>query len=120
MNSVRRETAMAITVNIYYKGKGDNARLFAQEMTDSGIVDRIRSKQGNLKYEYFLPMEDCSTVLLIDSWENQQALDLHHASEIMGEILALREKYDLTMRVERFLSDENGIPDSDKKFIRTE
>ncbi len=109
---------MAITINIYYKGKGDNAKRFAQEMLSSGIVDRIRSREGNLKYEYFVPLEDSSVVLLIDSWESQQALDLHHSSEIMSEILALREKYDLTMTVERFITDVDGIPESDKQFIK--
>ncbi len=49
----------------------------------SGIVDEIRAQEGNLKYEYFLPMNDDETVLLIDSWENQQALDIHHKSPMM-------------------------------------
>lgn len=58
------------------------------------------------------------TVLLIDQWENQAAIDVHHASPMMTTIAALREKYDLHMTVERFLSDGSGVPDSDKKFIR--
>ena len=65
---------MAITVNIYYTGKDDNARKFAKDMMASGIVDAIRAEEGNLRYEYFFPMEDEHTVLLIDSWANQEAL----------------------------------------------
>lgn len=30
----------------------------------------------------------------------------------------LREKYDLHMRVERYVSDETGIPETDKAFIK--
>jgi quinol monooxygenase YgiN len=63
-------------------------------------------------------MDDEETVLLIDSWENQQALDVHHASPMMGRIMELREKYDLTMTVERYVSDEAGVPKGDKRFIR--
>ena len=37
---------------------------------------------------------------------------------MMRTIAALREKYDLKMRVERFVSDEGGIPDKDAAFIR--
>ena len=55
----------------------------------------IRAEAGNLRYEYFLPMNDPETVLLIDSWEDQGAIDLHHASPMMAKIAALREKYDL-------------------------
>ena len=40
-------------------------------------------------------------MLLIDSWTDQEAIDLHHASPMMKEIMKLREKYDLHMNVER-------------------
>lgn len=109
---------MSITMNLYYTGKNGNARKFAEEMENSGTADAVRRENGNLRYEYFISMADPETVLLIDSWKDQQALDIHHASEMMGMIAALREKYDLTMRVQRYLSDEGGILDSDKKYIR--
>lgn len=106
---------MSITINIYYTGKNGSARAFADEMEKSGIADRIRNEAGNLRYDYFLPMSDGETVLLIDSWENQQAIDVHHASPMMKEIAALREKYDLHMKVEQFTGYENP---ADEKYIR--
>lgn len=109
---------MAITVNIYYSGKNGNARKFAQEMVSSGVVDNIRAEKGNIRYEYFLPMDDEETVLLIDSWEDQHSIDVHHASPMMEEIVKLRDKYDLHMKVERFVSDEGGIPTTDLSFIK--
>lgn len=108
---------MAITINIYYKGKNGNARQFAQEMTESGVVNDIRAECGNLRYEYFFPMYDDETVLLIDSWESQKAIDLHHQSPMMAKIAELREKYDLHMKVERYTSDDE-IPLTDKQFIK--
>lgn len=107
---------MAITINIYYSGTNGSARKFAEEMVSSGIVDAIRAESGNLRYEYFFPMNDDETVLLIDSWTNQAAIDAHHASSMMTRIAELREKYDLHMKVERYLSDETG--EQDKSFIR--
>lgn len=109
---------MAITIHIYYTGPNDNARRFAEEMAASGIVGRIRAEEGNLQYDYFFPMDDAQTLLLIDRWDSQQSLDLHHASPMMEEISRLRERYGLRMRVERYLSDDKGIPASDKAFIR--
>ena len=61
---------------------------------------------------------DSETVLLIDRWTNQEAIDAHHETSMMQTILRLREKYDLHMRVERYLSDEQEIPDKDMSFIR--
>ena len=95
-----------ITVNLYYKGQNGSARAFAQEMEQSGIADAIRSEKGNLRYQYFVPLDDPETVLLIDSWVDQAAIDEHHASPMMKQLAALREKYDLHMTVERFVSDE--------------
>ena len=109
---------MAITVNIYYSGTNGNARKFAEEMISTGIVDEIRAEEGNLKYEYFFPMSDSETVLLIDIWKDQLALDIHHKSLLMSRIISLREKYNMTMKVERYITDEAGIPDRDKMFIK--
>ena len=47
-----------ITVNLYYKGKNGSARAFAEEMEASGIADSIRAEEGNLRYQYFIPMND--------------------------------------------------------------
>ena len=109
---------MSITVNIYYSGKNGSARKFAEEMEKSGTADLIRGEQGNLRYEYFFPMNDAETVLLIDSWKDQESIDLHHASPMMKTISSLREKHDLHMKVERYISDEDGVPNMDRSFIR--
>ncbi len=93
---------MTLTINIYYTGKNGNAKKFAEEMQSSGIVDKIKSKTSNLKYEYFYPVNDKETVLLIDKWASQSDLDAHHKSDLMKQIAALREKYKLKMRVEKF------------------
>ncbi|MDE5868425.1 MAG: antibiotic biosynthesis monooxygenase [Anaeroplasmataceae bacterium] len=74
---------MSLIINIYYTGENGSARKFANEMISSGIVDKIRAEEGNEDYEYFYPLEDKETVLLIDKWKNQEALDFHHQSEKM-------------------------------------
>ncbi len=114
----KRSGKMSLTVNLYYTGKEGNARKFAEEMESSGTADRIRAEKGNLRYEYFIPLNDPETVLLIDSWADQEALDVHHASPMMGEIAALRNKYDLHMKAERYVSDEGGFSAHDRSFIK--
>ncbi len=108
---------MSLTVHIYYRGENGAAKRFAEEMTSSGTVAAIRAERGNLQYEYFYSVEDEETVLLVDRWENQAALDAHHETQMMRRIMELREKYDLHMRVERMLSDETGRTDG--RYVRT-
>ena len=107
---------MAITVNLMYTGTDGNARKFVEEMISTGTVDSIRAEKGNLRYEYYVSVDDPETVLLIDSWEDQEAIDAHHASPMMVTIANLREKYDLHMNVERFISADT--PESENHFIR--
>ena len=104
-----------ITLHLFYTGTNGNAIKFAQEMETSGTAELIRQEPGNLRYQYFTPFDDPETVLLIDSWENQEAIDVHHASPMMAQIARLREKYDLHMKAERFVSEEMG---TDEHFLR--
>lgn len=107
---------MAITINIRYTGKDGNAEKFAREMVSNGTVDAIRKESGNLRYEYYRPFDESESILLIDSWVSQEALDVHHISPMMKTITDLREKYDLHMSVERYVSAD--APQSDDKFIK--
>ena len=105
-----------ITIHLLYTGKGGSARAFAQEMLDSGTAEEIRNEEGNLRYEYFVSLADPETVLLVDSWADQAAIDRHHASPMMAKIAALREKYDLHMQVKRYA--EIGENAADERFLR--
>ena len=107
---------MAITVNLRYTGTNGKAHAFAEEMMSSGTVEKIREEAGNLRYEYYTSLEDPETVLLIDSWTDQEAIDKHHASPMMGTIAELRDKYDLHMTVERYMGVDDNL--EDEKFIR--
>ena len=118
---------MSITINIYYKGENGSARDFAREMIESGIVDEIKKEPGNIRYNYFFPIDDVETVLLIDTWENQEAIDIHHNSTMMEKIVKLREKYNLHMIVERYIywmiisriMTKNTLKNRNIKFYKT-
>lgn len=58
---------MSLTVNLYYTGTNGAAKKFVQDMLDQGIVAKIKAEKGNLKYDYFIPLDDSETILLIDS-----------------------------------------------------
>lgn len=88
--------AQQLTINIRYTGKDGSARKYVEEMESSGIASRIRAVEGCLGYDYFFPADDPEGLLLIDSWENLEALNRYHASPAMKEAAALREKYGLS------------------------
>lgn len=47
--------------------------------------------------------------------QKRKAIDDHHASPMMQQLAALREKYDLHMTIERFVSDEY---EADMKYTK--
>lgn len=93
---------MSLTINILYTGKNGSAKKFAEAMVSSGLVYKVRAEEGNLRYEYYFPMQDEESVLLVDEWKNEEALNSHHKSPMMKEIANLREKYKLKMQVKKF------------------
>lgn len=107
---------MSFSMNLYYTGHDGSAKAFVKEMCESGTVDEIRKLPGCLRYDYFISLSDDETVLLIDTWESQQALDDYHASDLMKKVAFLREKYDLHMKAERYVRDD--MNDKDGSFIR--
>ena len=74
---------MSLVVNLYYTGENDSAKRFAEEMEKTGVAQRIRNEPGNERYDYFQSLNDSETILLIDQWRDQQALNAHHASPMM-------------------------------------
>ena len=108
---------MTLTINIRYTGAPGAARAFADDMESTGTAAAIRAEAGNLRYEYYQPLADPDTVLLIDQWVDQAALDAHHASPMMAVIAKLRDRYDLHMAVERYVDVADGAAD-DEGFIK--
>ena len=82
--------------------------------------DGLRLRAAGLifacKRPYRNGIYNTETILLIDSWSSQDALDIHHASPMMAQIAALRKKYDLHMKAERYISADT--PESENQFIR--
>lgn len=108
---------MTVTVHLFYTGENGNARKFAEEVISGGTADAIRNEKGNCGYDYYLSLSDPETVLLVDSWEDQAAIDAHHSSPMMEEVLRLREKYGLSVRAERFQPDSAGFTSNDRKYL---
>ena len=108
---------MALVMNLFYTGKDGSAQAFVREMEASGLAESIRREPGNVMYRYYQPLDDPDTVLLIDGWADQAALDAHHATPMMAQLSALRDKYDLHMRSERYVTDD-AAPETDAAFLR--
>ena len=98
-----------LTVNLRYTGENGAALAFAKEMTASGTVDAIRAEEGNIRYEYYISLNDPQTVLLIDSWRDQAAIDAHHASPMMKTIASVFPTFSMTFSARSMTSCLDSI-----------
>ncbi len=92
---------MKVVINVHYRGDGDSARRFVEDMVSEGVLERVRAEGGCLGYEYFASMEDPGHVLLVEHWEDESALDAHSRSDNMAAISSLKNRYALSAEVER-------------------
>ena len=108
---------MSFMMMLTYHGEGNNAVNFAKEMMESGIVEAIRKLDGCIQYAYYFPYDHHNTVILIDEWKDQDALDAYHASDLMQHVAMLREKYDLHVTSRRLIDDITNAH-IDDRFLR--
>ena len=97
---------MAITVNIYYSGDGDNARKFAAEMISSGTVARIKAEEGNLKYDYSFDAEDSNALILTELWKDHEAVAFHNGREHFKKLGEMKSEYVESVEIQRFEAEQ--------------
>ena len=106
-----------ITMRIYYRGTQGAAGSVVTQMEAEVIAGDIRREPGCVRYEYFQPLDEPGTILLLDTWKDQEALDAHHASPMMKRLAELRVRFDLKMTAEKYVSVDLG---EDSKYIKWE
>lgn len=62
-------------------------------------------------------MDDPDSILLIVSRTSQDVPDIHHHTPMMQTIAVLRDKYDLHMRIERYVPAAPNHDAHDARFI---
>lgn len=80
---------MTIVLLVKYRGSEGAARMFADEVASTGILDRVRAEDGNIEYGYYRSLSDPDEVLLVERWRDRAALDAYKAGEplaLIGEI----------------------------------
>lgn len=91
-----------VVLNVEYVMKPGGARAFVRELEELGVLQDIRSHEGCLKYDYYLPLDGGDNLLLIERWTSQRALDKHQASPCMTVLRQVKGKYTADSKAEKF------------------
>ena len=93
---------MGVVINVHYRGNGGSARRFVEDMVSEGVLGAVHAEDGCIGYEYFVSFEDPDSIVLIEHWRDEAALDAHTRSENMRRIGSLKDRHCLSATVEKF------------------
>ena len=66
-----------IVLNVTYKCKPDMRDEFLEAICAEGIDDACRAEDGNIKYDYYKPVDGSDDLLLVEKWRDADALAAH-------------------------------------------
>lgn len=82
-----------IRMLVTYKVKHGKRDDFISEIKQNDIIEKSRNEQGNIKYDYFIPLENDNELLLIEEWENQLCIDQHKTTPHFLVLQIIKAEY---------------------------
>lgn len=78
---------------VTYHLKNDRPAEFLSAIADIGIPELVRLERGCLRYEYYVPADGGSTLILLEKWENAELQALHLEQPHMQRLAAIKPNY---------------------------
>lgn len=91
-----------LTMIVYYRCKDGQRDAFMAEIKNGKIAENSRVEPGNKQYDYFIPVDDANTVLLLEKWESEEAQKIHTATENFKRLGEIKAKYVESVEIEKY------------------
>ena len=92
-----------IVLNVTYKCKPDMREEFLEAIMADGVDVASRAEEGNIKYDYYTPLEGDDELLLLEKWADDAALDLHREQPHFARLGELKNEYVLETVIDKFI-----------------
>lgn len=91
-----------IVLNVTYKCRNEMRDEFLEMIMTEGIDIACRAEAGNIKYDYYLPVNDCEELLLVEKWRDAEALAEHGRQPHYSRLGELKAEYVVETIIEKF------------------
>lgn len=91
-----------IVLNVTYKCKPDLRGEFLEAIMTEGIDAASRAEAGNIKYDYYTPVDNSDELLLVEKWRDADALKEHSVQPHFLRLGELKPEFVLDTVIERF------------------
>jgi len=99
---MRKDENNMIVLNVTYTIKPGKREEFYIKVKESGIVEQSRLEEGNLKYEYYIPIESDNEILLIEIWKDLAAQNTHKELDHFNKLQKIKEDYVTDVKFEKY------------------
>ena len=93
-----------IVLNVTYKCKPELRDEFLEMIMSEGIDVACRAEDGNIKYDYYIPIDGSDDLLLVEKWRDAEALAVHGRQPHFARIGELKGNYVDETVIEKFES----------------
>ena len=89
-------------INVTYTMKPGARAGFLAGLAACGVRKEVLQEEGCLQYDYFLPVEEEDTVLLMEKWTSREAQKVHLTQPHMAKVAALKEQFVTDTKLELY------------------
>ena len=91
-----------IILNVTYKCIPGMREEFLEAIKNEGIDEASRAEAGNLKYDYYIPLDGGDDLLLVETWRDGTDLRAHAEMPHYAKLKELKPQYVTETVVERY------------------
>ena len=91
-----------IVLNVLYKCKPEMREEFLERIYAEGIDKASRAEEGNMKYEYYRPVERSDELLLVEKWRDADALAIHGQQPHFARLGEFKKDYLVDSVIEKY------------------
>ena len=91
-----------IVLNVTYKCVPGMREKFLERIRTEGVDAASRAEAGNMKYDYYIPVDNSDELLLVEKWQDAEAIAAHSKLPHFAKLGDLKKGLVLDTVIERF------------------
>lgn len=91
-----------IVLNVIYSCKSGQRAAFLDAIKAEGLDDASRNEGGNSKYDYYEAIHDPDELLLVEHWQDEEALKAHFEEAHFKRLGELKDEFVSNTSIAKF------------------
>ena len=94
-----------IVLNVTYKCKPEMRDEFLEMIMTEGIDAACRAEDGNIRYDYYTPVDGGDELFLLEKWRDADVLAEHGKQPHLARLKELKSEYVIDTVIEKYVAE---------------